>query len=216
MRPFSVVRMTRPIAVLTSIIALLAVAAPAHAAPKSCQREGGKLLAASGSARVVAVRERAQNSETRRDRIYGCWTSTGRRFTLFHQRDFGLDLIERADIEIVGGRYIGIIRHFEGGVSESRTAATWDAQRHRKVHDSKPCDGVSSGDFSGVEDAVFFRNGGIAYACGRLRIVDSRGDRELEPAGTQVRHLAVSANTHGFGERLYWTVGDVTVKSLTL
>ena len=211
----SVVRMTRPIAVLISIIVLLAVAAPVQAAPKSCQREGGKLLAGSGSARVVAVRERAQNSETRRDRIYGCWTSTGRRFTLFHQRDFGLDLIERADIEIVGGRYIGIIRHFEGGVSESRTAATWDAQRHRMVHDSKPCDGVSSGDFSGVEDAAFFRNGGIAYACGRLRIVDNRGDRKLEPAGAQVRHLAVAANTHGFGERLYWTANDLA-KSLDL
>ena len=47
------------------------------------------------------------------------------------QRDFGLDLIERAQFEIVDGRYIGVIRQFEGGVSESLTAGTWDAQNHR-------------------------------------------------------------------------------------
>ena len=113
--------------------------------PQSCQREGAKLLAASGNARVVSVKEKAQNSETRRDRIYGCWTTTGRRFTLFLQRDFGLDLIERAHIEIVDGRYIGVIREFEGGVSESRTAGTWDASKHVAVRNSKPCDEVSSG-----------------------------------------------------------------------
>jgi hypothetical protein len=201
--------MRLPIAALATLttVTTLAIAAPAAQAARSCQREGGRLLAASGSARVVSVAERPRNSETRRDRIYGCWTSTGRRFTLFVARDFGDDLIERDDIEIVDGRYIGVIRHFEGGVSESRTAATWDARRHRSVHDSEPCDQVSTGDFSGVEDAVFFRGGGLAYACGRLRIADARGDRELEPAGTDVRHLAVAANTHGFGERLYWTAG---------
>ena len=210
----SVIRMSRPIAVLTSVVALLAVAAPAQAA-KSCQREGGKLLAANGSARVVSVAERPQGRETRRDRIYGCWTSTGRRFTLFVERDFGDDLISRREIEIVDGRFIGVIRNFEGGVSLSRSAATWDAQRHRAVQDSEPCNNVSSGDFVGVEDAAFFRNGGLAYSCGRLRIADARGDRELEPAGTRVSHLGVAANMEGFGERLYWTANDV-VKSLDL
>ena len=208
--------MIRPIAIAGSLIALLAVAAPAQAAPKSCQREGAMLLAASGNTRVVSVRERARSSETRRDRIYGCWTTTGRRFTLFLQRDFGLDLIERADIEIVDGRYIGIIRTFEGGVSESRTAATWDAQRHAALRNSKPCDAVSSGDFSGVEDAAFFRNGGLAYSCnGGLRISDGAGDRELEPQGAKVMHLAVSGNNRGFGPRLYWTAGT-TPKFLEL
>jgi hypothetical protein len=206
--------MNRLIAALTTLTAL-AVTAPAAEAAKSCQREGGRLLAASGSARVVSVAERPRNAETRRDRIYGCWTSTGRRFTLFVQRDFGLDLIERADLQIVDGRYIGVIRTFEGGVSESRTAATWDARRHRRVHDSGPCDQVDAGDFSGVEDALFFHGGGLAYACGRLRIADARGDRELEPAGTDVRHLAVASHTRGFGERLYWTAGQ-TSKSLDL
>jgi len=209
--------MIRPFAVAASLIALFAVApAAAQAAPKSCQREGAKLLAASGSVRVVSVREKAQNAETRRDRIYGCWTSTGRRFTLFLQRDFGLDLIERADIDIVDRRYIGVIRDFEGGASESRTAATWDAQKHAALRNSKPCDEVSSGDFGGVEDAVFFKGGGLAYSCaGGLRISDNKGDRELEPAGAKVSRLAVSASNRNFGPRLYWAA-DATLKSLDL
>jgi hypothetical protein len=205
--------MIRPIAVLTTLAAL-AIAAPAQAV-KSCQREGGKLLAASGSARVVSVSERRQGRETRRDRVYGCWTSTGRRFTLFVERDFGDDLITRRKIEIVDGRYIGVIQHFEGGVSESRRAGTWDAQLHRAVHGTEPCNNVSFGDFVGVQDAAFFHGGGIAYSCGRLRIADARGDRELEPAGTRVSHLAVAGNMHGFSERLYWTANDV-LKSLDL
>src|SRR3954454_22473173 len=134
--------MFRILSALGSLIAVLAVAAPAQAAAPSCQRAGAKLLAASGNARVVSVKEKPQNAETRRDRIYGCSATTGRRFTLFLQRDFGLDLIERAHIEIVDGRYIGIIRDFEGGARESRTAATWDAQKHVALRDSKPCDSV--------------------------------------------------------------------------
>src|SRR3954470_10196092 len=101
--------MIRSIAALT--LALMALAVPTvaegAASPKSCQREGATLLAASGKVRVVSVKERPQNSETRRDRIYGCWTATGRRFTLFQSRDFGLDSIERDHFEIIDGRYIG-------------------------------------------------------------------------------------------------------------
>ena len=214
----SVVAMIRPIAIAASLIALFAVApAAAQAAPKSCQREGARLLAASGSTRVVAVKEKAQNSETRRDRIYGCWTATGRRFTLFLQRDFGLDLIERADIEIVDGRYIGIIRDFEGGVSESRTAATWDAQKHVAVRNSKPCDEVSTGDFSGVEDAVFFRKRRSRLLVQR-RPADLRqqGRPRAGAAGREGRSArGVGANNRGFGPRLYWTA-DTTLKSLEL
>ena len=176
---------------MTSLIAFLAVAAPAEAAPKSCQREGAKLLAAGGSVRVVSVKEKPQNSETRRDRIYGCWTTTGRRFTLFLQRDFGLDLIERAHFEIVDGRYIGVIRQFEGGVSESlhrrhlgRPEATAPSTTPSRATRSP------AGDFAASMDAVFFRGGGMAYTCWRQsRIVDGKGDRELEPAGTRVTQL---------------------------
>ncbi|WP_028065700.1 hypothetical protein [Solirubrobacter soli] len=208
--------MIRSLFAFGSLIAVLVVAAPAQAAAPSCQRAGAKLLAASGNARVVSVKEKAQNSETRRDRIYGCWTTTGRRFTLFLARDFGLDLIERDHIEIVDGRYIGVIRSFEGGVSESQTAATWDASKHVALRNSKPCDEVSTGDFSGVDDAVFYRGGGMAYSCnGSLRLTDGKGDREVEPPGAKVAHLAVSANSHDFIPQLFY-VADTTPKTIAL
>jgi hypothetical protein len=209
--------MIRPLFAVASATALLALAAPAaHAAAPSCQREGATLLAASGKTRVVSVKEKAQHSETRRDRIYGCWTTTGRRFTLFLQRDFGLDLIERAHIEIVDGRYIGIIREFEGGASESQTAGTWDASKHVALRNSKPCDTVDIGDFSGVEDAVFYKNGGMAYSCnGNLRLTDNKGDRELEPQGAKVNSLAVSSNSFNAGPVLLYRA-DTTLKLLAL
>jgi hypothetical protein len=207
--------MIRP---LIAALTLLAFTAPAaSAAPKSCTRDGGKLLAADGSVRVVSVKEKPQNAETRRDRIYGCWTATGRRFTLFEARDFGLDSIERDTYEIVDGRYIGAIRHFENGASEGRSAATYDAQKHTAVFSTKPCDEVSSGDFTGVEDVAFFEGGGIAYTCWqRSHIVDGKGDRALEPDGTRVTGLAISHNRWGYGERLYYTVNDTTLKTLDL
>jgi hypothetical protein len=207
--------MIRP---LIAALTLLAVAAPAAtAAPKSCTRDGGRLLAANGGVRVVSVKEKPRNAETRRDRIYGCWTSTGRRFTLFEARDFGLDSIERDSFEIIDGRYIGAIRHFENGASEGRSAATFDAQKHAAVFSTKPCDEVSSGDFTGVEDVAFLKGGGIAYTCWqRSHIIDGKGDRALEPDGTRVTGLAVSRNRWGYGERLYYTVGDTTLKTLDL
>ena len=202
---------------LTSLVSLLIIAPAAHAAAPSCTRDGGRLPASGGSVRIVSVKEKPQHSETRRDRVYGCWTSTGRRFTLFQSRDFGLDSIERDHYEILDGRYIGAIREFEGGVSESRIAATWDAQKHVAVRNTKPCDEVTSGDFYGVEDAVFFHGGGIAYTSWQQsRIVDGKGDRQLEPTGTRVSQLAVSKNAHGFGERLYYTVNDTTLKTVVL
>jgi hypothetical protein len=208
--------MLRSLSALGSLIAILAVAAPAQAAAPSCQREGATLLAASGNARVVSVKEKAQHSETRRVRLYGCWTTTGRRFTLFLQRDFGLDLIERAHIEIVDGRYIGIIRDFEGGASESQTAGTWDASKHVALRNSKPCDSVDIGDFSGIEDAVFYKNGGMAYSCnGNLRLTDGKGDREVESQGAKVNSLAVSANSFNAGPVLLYRA-DTTLKLIVL
>jgi hypothetical protein len=208
--------MIRRIAVLTPLLAI-AFASTAHAAPKSCQRDGATLLASSGKVRVVSVKEKRQNSETRRDRVYGCWTATGRRFTLFHSRDFGLDSIERDHFQVVDGRYIGAIRHFEGGVSEGRSAATWDAQNHRPVFTTAPCDNVNAGDFTGVIDAVFLRGGGIAYTCWqKSRIVDANGDRALEADGVNVTNLAVASNSHWFGPALYYTVNETTPKVLKL
>ena len=155
--------MIRPIAVLTPRPRSPSLAPTAQAAPKSCQREGATLLAASGKVRVVSVKEKPQNSETRRDRIYGCWTSTGRRFTLFQSRDFGLDSIERDHFEIIDGRYIGAIREFEGGVervAHRRHLRRPEAQgrlQHQAVRR-----GVVSGDFYGVD---------------RRRVLQERRDR---------------------------------------
>jgi hypothetical protein len=200
-------------------LAVLALSAAAAQAAPNCSRGGGKVVAASAKVRVIAIANKPKNQESRRDHILGCRVATGKRFELFFARDFGLDLIERDDYEIVEERYVGVIRDFEGGVSESRTAATYDTFTRKKLRNSGPCDSVDTGDFSGVEDAAFLPRGGLAYACGRLRISDSKGDRELEPPGTDVRHLAVSFNTRGFNSRLYWLVvaGNVTtVKSLDL
>ena len=205
--------MRRAIPILITL-GVLAAPGAAQAAP-SCQRDGAKLLAAGGSTRVVSVAAKPRNSETRRDRIMGCRTTTGKRFTMFLARDFGEDLIERDHFDIVDDRYIGIIRDFEGGASESRSAETWDARKRTRVHTSAGCNSVDAGDFSGVTDAAFVHAGGLAYACGRLRIADAHGDRQLEPPGTDVGHLAVASNTFGFGERLYWTAGT-TPKFLDL
>jgi hypothetical protein len=203
----------------TTTLAVLALSASAAEAAPNCSRGGGKVVAASAKVRVIAIPNKPKNQESRRDHILGCRVATGKRFELFFARDFGLDLIERDDYEIVDERYIGVIRDFEGGVSESRTAATYDTFTRKKLRNSGPCDSVDTGDFSGVEDAAFLPRGGLAYACGRLRISDSKGDRELEPPGTEVRNLAVSFNTRGFNSRLYWVVvtGNVAQeKSLDL
>jgi hypothetical protein len=203
----------------TTALAVLALSASAAEAAPNCSRGGGKVVAASAKVRVIAIPNKPKNQESRRDHILGCRVATGKRFELFFARDFGLDLIERDDYEIVDERYIGVIRDFEGGVSESRTAATYDTFTRKKLRNSGPCDSVDTGDFSGVEDAAFLPRGGLAYACGRLRISDSKGDRELEPPGTEVRNLAVSFNTRGFNSRLYWVVvtGNVAQeKSLDL
>jgi hypothetical protein len=201
-----------------ALAGLALAATPAVAAP-SCTRGGAKVIAASAKVRVVSIANRPKNQESRRDHILGCRVFSGKRFELFFARDFGLDLIEHDDFEIVQERYIGVIRDFEGGASESRTAATYDTFTRKKLRTSGPCDSVDTGDFSGVEDAAFLPRGGLAYACGRLRISDAKGDRELEPPGTDVRNLAVSFNTRGFNSRLYWVVvagNVVTAKSLDL
>jgi hypothetical protein len=210
--------MTRALPLLTAL-AVLALAAPAHAASHSCLRDGAKLLAASGSVRVVSVKEKPSGNVTRRDRIFGCWVTTGRRFTMFESRDFGLDEIERDTFTIVDKRYAGVLSDFEGGASEARSAATYDVKARKALHDTAPCDEVDSGDFSGVDDVAFLLRGGLAYSCNRLRIADAHGDRELEPPGTDVRQLAVGADSFSFRARLYWTVvsgATETPKSLDL
>ena len=185
--------------------ALLVFAAPAQAAP-SCTRDGAKLLAASGSVRVVSLKGKRGKTETRHDRILGCRTSTGRRFTMFEAIDHGLDEIRRDTFTIVQGRYVGVFTDFEGGTGDSFTASTYDVVKRKRLHTTSACDGSEDG----VDEAVFFKNGGMAYSCNQLRVADGKGDRQIEPAGTDVQQLAVAA-----GGRLYWTA-NATVKSLDL
>jgi hypothetical protein len=210
--------MNRAIPLLTCLSALV-LAAPAHAAGKSCTRDGAKLLAASGSVRVVSVKERLQRSDTRRDRVLGCWTSTGRRFTMFESRDAGLDELQHDAFTIVDGRYAGVLTRIESGTGDTQRAAVYDVKTRKRLQRSTACESVDTDGFSGVTEVAFLPRGGLAYACGRLHIADAKGDRELEPAGTDVRQLAVAANSHDFRPRLYWTVvsaGTETLKSLDL
>jgi hypothetical protein len=216
----------RPLTLLAALAAAasLLAALPALAAAKAprCTRGGATLITAQGGTAIVGQKLRPRNSETRRTRILACRIPTGRRFTMFDSRDFGLDLIERDGYEILfGGRFIGVIRDFEGGVSESRTAELWSVVQRRRLHDTKPCSEIDRGDLSGIDDAVFWASGirsaGMAYACDQLRIADGKGDRQVEPATARVRNLAVSQNSFNFGPRLYWTVtagGTEGVRSL--
>jgi hypothetical protein len=220
--------MTRHLRIVKIVVALAAACAAvvvptagASAAKKAprCQRHGASLVAAQGSVRVVRVKEHPAANETRRERLLGCWAPTGRRFTLLVERDFGDDLQEHTDFEIVGGRFIGTVLDAQGGVSEDVNATVWDARTATKLHDSKPCDTLDRGDFGGVDDVVFLPGGGMAYTCNQLRIADAKGDRALEPPGTDVRNLAVSMNRRGFSPRLYWLVVNgptQTPKSLDL
>ncbi len=81
------------------------------------------------------------------------------------------------------------------------------------MHDSEPCNEVSSRRHVRGADAVFFHGGGIAYTCwGHVHLADGRGDRELEPAGTRVTQLGISRNGHGTAERLYYMVDDTTAE----
>lgn len=184
----------------------LALAGGAQAAAPSCLRGGASLVAAGGSVRIVSVKEKPSKNVTRQARMYGCWAPTGRRFTLLIERDFGDDLIQRTTFQIVGGRYVGAYEDFEGGVSESFSAETWDALKHVKLHDSKPCDSKDRGDASGPDDVAFLPRGALAYSCNELHIADANGDRLLEPAGTDVRNLAVTTTANSFNARLYWLV----------
>ena len=106
------------------------------------------------------------------------------------QRDFGLDLIERdrhrdhrrplhrRHPPLRGRRQrVAHRRHLGRAASMSPSATPSRATRS------------SSGDFSGVEDAVFFHNGGIAYTCWKQpRIVDARATASSSPSGARSRN----------------------------
>jgi hypothetical protein len=207
--------MLRPLALTTTCLAaVLAIAPMAHAATPSCNRGGAKVLAAEGSVSIVSVTPKQKGNTVPKDKVYGCWISNGKRFQLF---SWYPDSEEETTFDIVGGRYIGVFRIIEEGVAGNSFANTWDARKRVALHGTAPCNGTQedpSDDESrfGPESAVFFNGGGIAYTCagGTIsHIVDAKGDRTLEPDGTQVAALAVTPS----GNRLYYFAGDA-VKTL--
>src|SRR5262245_46116373 len=140
--------------------ALLLFAAPAAQAAPSCTRDGAKLLAASGSIRVVSLKGKRGKTETRHDRILGCRTSNGRRFTMYESVDHGLDELRRDTFTIVANRYVGVFTDFESGTGDSFTASTYDVVKRKHLHTTTGCDSAEDG----VDEAVFFKNGVIEYS----------------------------------------------------
>jgi len=199
--------------------ALLIPAATADAKAPSCTRDGASLEAASGKVRVVSRTLKTQSAqETRREALSACWAPTGKRFRIATEQDFGDDLRSRTRVEIVDGRYVGVVLTGEGGVSIGVTASVFDARQAKRLHRSTACD-ADDDDFRGPDDVVFLPRGGMAFACGALylfRTGSSTTPQQLEPVTARARSLALSSHSDSFIDRLYWTLGDGTIKSLDL
>jgi hypothetical protein len=199
--------------------ALLIPAATADAKPPSCTRDGASLEAASGKVRVVRRTLKTQSAqETRREGLSACWAPTGKRFRIATEQDFGDDLRSRTRVEIVDGRYVGVVLTGEGGVSIGVTASVFDARHAKRLHRSTACD-ADDDDFRGPDDVVFLPRGGMAFACGALYLFRSASTataQQLEPVTARARSLALSSHSDAFIDRLYWTLGDGTIKSLDL
>jgi len=121
-------------------------------------------------------------------------------------------------VEIVDGRYVGVVLTGEGGVSIGVTASVFDARRAQRLHRSTACD-ADDDDFRGPDDVAFLPRGGMAFACGALylfRTAATKTAQQLEPAGAGARSLGLAANSDSFVDRLYWTLGDGSIKSLDL
>ena len=205
--------MKRPVALLAALVGLAIIAPSADAAAPKCTRGGAKVLATSGKTSVVSTTSRSNTQSA-----YGCWTPTGKRFKLFGN----LEIDEATEWSIVGGRYIGVLRAFMGGVASGGTAAkSWDARKGVAVHEARKCDGIvenpdddESGTAGGPWNVMFFNGGGLAYTCaGNMLsyIADAKGERNLEPNGTVVTSFALTPR----GDRLFYLAGD-TAKSVAL
>jgi hypothetical protein len=201
------------------VAVLLLPAAAADAKPPSCTRGGATLEAASGHVRVVRRELKTQSAqETRREGLSACWAPTGKRFRIATEQDFGDDLRSRTRVEIVDERYVGVVLTGEGGVSIGVTASVFDARKAKRLHRSTKCD-VDDDDFRGPDDVAFLPKGGMAFACGPLwlfRTAAQKTPAQLEPAGSGARSLGLAGGSDSFVDRLYWTLGDGTIRSLDL
>jgi hypothetical protein len=202
------------------LTALLIPAAAADAKAPACTRGGATLEEASGNVRVVR-RELKTNgvNETRRDGLSACWAPTGKRFRIATERDFGDDLRSSTRIEIVDERYVGVVLTGEGGVSIGVTASVFDARKAKRLHSSSPKCDADDDDFRGPDDAVFLPKGGMAFTCGPLwlfRNASQKTATQLEPAVAGARSLGLAHGSDSFIDRLYWSLGDGTLRSLDL
>ena len=200
--------------------ALLLPAAAADAKAPSCTRDGFSLEQASGKVRIVTKDLKTNGvNEMRREAVSACWTSTGNRFRIATERDFGDDLRTSTRVEIVDERYVGIVETGEGGVSIGVTAAVFDARKAKRLHSSSPLCDADDDDFRGPDDVVFLPKGGMAFTCGPLWLFKTGSQKtptELEPATARARSLGLAYGSDSFIDRLYWTLGDGSIKSLDL
>jgi hypothetical protein len=207
-------RRTPPlVSALAAVVAQTAAATPAHAAARSCTRGGATTIAVDGAESVVAVKATPVDGYLT-DKLYACSASTGKRVYLFSSTLRDGDRTERDTFTFIDDRHIGVTVSIAFGIGSTYAAAVYDPKSGKRTQTTGPCNRYALSDTdSGPDEVVFLPGGGIAYTCGRLRIADGHGDRELEPAGSDVSHLA-----YGNG-RLYWTLrtGDQqTIKSLDI
>jgi hypothetical protein len=206
-------RLRAPLLLIALMLALVAAVHPSDAAAKrkpSCTRGGATLEAADGATRVVRAKGKLRGGETRHENLYACWAKTGRRVKVAEELDFGADSRTDSSVEIVQGRYVGVMLNQMGGQTERITARIYDARTGRLLHTSKTCDAIQRGDRSGVDDVAFLEGGGMAMACDRLLLYRTAGAplELIEPEGTAVWQLAVTRHSLNSVPRLFWAVSD--------
>ena len=163
-------------------------------------------MAASGSVRIVRVKLAADAGE-RYEKLLGCRTTNGRRFTLLYEAEVPDALYMSTEFTIVGGRYIGVRSRFNGVNIDGTSAMVWDSRKRRLLHSSdNTCEPDAGPVMSvGVHEAVFLPRGALAYRCeSGLYLADANGLRQLEPREANARYLGVSAAR--YHTRLYWIV----------
>jgi hypothetical protein len=210
--------------IASSAIATALVTAPAagaatkHHRPASCTRGGAALEAAQGKVRIVRRARHVTRPTTRDEQLLTCWAPTGKRSLLVEELDIGDDLSTSSDVEVVDGRYAGVITEAAGGVTVSMSASVRDAKTGRLVHEADNCE--EGAVLSGPADAAFLPHGGLAYTCddGSLHVYRRAGSKtaELPEPLKGNRSLAVVRHSRSFGPVLYWTRADGTAGSLTL
>jgi hypothetical protein len=201
------------------IATLLIPAATAGAKAPSCTRGGATLEEASGNVRVVRRElEKTSKFQTRREALSACWAPTGKRFRIATESDHGDDLITSTDVTILEGRYVGVDILYMGGISESARALVFDARKQKQLHHSRVCE-PDTDDHTGPDDVQFLSGGGMVFICGALwifRDAAQKAPEMLEPASSLPGSLAVAGRSKAFIDRVYWTLGDGTVKSVEL